>query len=430
MFYNIARSLLIFLTLFHISYNTKAQANTNGNAIIKNKDIHSLKIYARNDVSILPIIELNTKQKIQINFDSFQEDNQDLVYQIIHCDADWKKSYLSEELYMEGFFENYISDYELSFNTNVNYANYSLEIPNDDIKLTKSGNYKLISFQDETLKDTLFVAKFYVIESLIKIKGRVRNCTNPRYLETSQEVDFALEEPKLRIHNPIKDLRTFVWQNGDQINRKELKPIFIRNNSYSFDYNEENVFLAGSEFRQFNTNTYKLVGRYIESIKEDANYSYYNLKPSYNRHFKGYVYDRDNNGKFIINVEGKDNPNTEADYVYVNFTLAMDQPLDKDIYVYGELTNWGLYSKYKMKYNLKIRAYTLTLLLKQGYYNYEYVVEKDGKLSNDFIEGSHHQTENDYNIAVYYKDPRKQYDRLIGFKTLNSTLHQSIERTN
>ncbi|MGB5989590.1 MAG: DUF5103 domain-containing protein [Marinifilaceae bacterium] len=429
MLYNITPSLLLFLTFFSLFQNTKAQDIKGVNAIIKNHNIHTLKIYARNDVSILPIIELNSKQKVQVNFDSFQEDNQDLVYQIIHCDANWKKSNLSEQLYMEGFSENFITDYELSFNTNVNYANYSLEIPNDDIKLTKSGNYKIIAYQNEELNDTLFIAKFYIIESLIKIKGRVRNCTNPRYIEKSQEVDFSLEEPKLRIFNPINDLRTFVWQNGDQFNRKELKPLFIRDNSYSFDYNEENVFLAGNEYRQFNTNNYKLVGRYIKSILEDENYSYYNLKTAYNRHFKGYIYDRDNNGKFVINVDGRTNPDTEADYTYVNFTLAMDVPLNQDIYVYGEFTNWGLQNKYKMTYNLKLRAYTLSLLLKQGYYNYEYVVASEGKISRDFIEGSHYQTENDYSIAVYYKDPSKSYDRLIGFKTLNSTLHQSIERT-
>lgn len=430
MFFNINRFLLILILCISLSLKLNAQEYKGENAIIKNSNIHSLNIFAKNDINTFPIIELNSEEKIQLNFDYLQEDSQDLVYQIEHCNADWKKSSLSEFKYLEGFSTNFITNYELSFNTNINYTNYSLEIPNNDIKLNKSGNYNIIVYKDEEKKDTLFIARFYIIESLVNIKGRVRTCTNPRYIETSQEIDFSVENTKLKIFDPINDLKTYIWQNGDQSNRKELKALFIQDNIYSYDYNEENVFLAGNEFRQFKTTNNKYIGRFIDSVTEDANYSYYNLSPAYNRHYKKYIYERDINGRYIISVDNKNNVNTEADYTYVNFTLAMDTPLNKDIYIYGKLTNWSLQDKFKLKYDLRIRAYTLSLLLKQGYYNYEYVVSDKNNIDRNFIEGSHYQTENDYYIAVYYKDYSNSYDRLIGFKQLNSSLHQAFEINN
>jgi len=36
------------------------------------------------------------------------------------------------------------------------------------------------------------------------------------------------------------------------------------------------------------------------------------------------------------------------------------------------------------------------------------------------FEGSHFETENDYLIFVYYKDIRKRYESLVGFKILNT----------
>jgi hypothetical protein len=430
MFYNIKAIILLLSSLLILSQAIEAQEHKGANAIIKDQKIHSLNIYARNDINSLAIIELASEQKVHINFDYFQEDGQELVYKIEHCNADWKRSSLSEFKFLEGFSDNYIRDYEFSFNSNINYTNYSLEIPNDDIKLSKSGNYNLLVFKDDNKKDTLFIARFYILEPLLKIKGRVRSCTNPRFLKTSQELDFTVENSSLKIYDPINDLRTYIWQNGDQSNRKELKALFIRDKVYSFDYNEENVFMGGNEFRQFNTSNTKYVGRFIDSVKEDADYSYYNLSPAYNRHFKKYIYERDINGNYIISSDNSNNPNIEAEYSYVNFTLAMDTPLQEDIYVYGKLSNWGLREKFKMKYNLKIRAYTLSLLLKQGYYNYEYIVAGRGKIDRTFIEGSHYQTENDYYIAVYFRDYSSSYDRLLGFKHLNSSIHQAGEINN
>ncbi len=36
------------------------------------------------------------------------------------------------------------------------------------------------------------------------------------------------------------------------------------------------------------------------------------------------------------------------------------------------------------------------------------------------FEGSHYETENDYMVIVYYRNPRERYDRIIGTATINT----------
>jgi hypothetical protein len=76
----------------------------------------------------------------------------------------------------------------------------------------------------------------------------------------------------------------------------------------------------------------------------------------------------------------------------------------------------------KMIYNSGTKAYELTMLLKQGYYNYRYEFLKSRSYSGDpsLTEGYHYETENDYIILVYYHGIRTRYDRIIGYQIVNS----------
>ena len=77
-----------------------------------------------------------------------------------------------------------------------------------------------------------------------------------------------------------------------------------------------------------------------------------------------------------------------------------------------------------MKWNFDRAGYDLTLMLKQGYYNYEYVYVPEGAKIADSVnlEGSFFLTENDYQIFAYYRDLSSRYDRLVGFVTINSAI--------
>jgi len=74
-----------------------------------------------------------------------------------------------------------------------------------------------------------------------------------------------------------------------------------------------------------------------------------------------------------------------------------------------------------MVYDPSSSSYVSIILLKQGWYNYEYVFLPDGSVKNiTKFDGDHYETENDYTILVYYRNPRDRYDRLAGSLTLNT----------
>ena len=60
-------------------------------------------------------------------------------------------------------------------------------------------------------------------------------------------------------------------------------------------------------------------------------------------------------------------------------------------------------------------------LIKLGFYNHEYIFvpDGDGKADNSYFEGNHYETENDYIIYVYHKDPSFRYEKLIGVTVVN-----------
>jgi hypothetical protein len=210
------------------------------------------------------------------------------------------------------------------------------------------------------------------------------------------------------------------WDN----NLSNLKPLFFRDGKLIYDYNQENVLPGGNEYRYFDISSLRYKSEYIRTIDFKKPYYHIELSPDESRPAKPYFTDQEINGKYYIKIqEGQDN-HTDADYVFVYFTLQSTFPFQNgEVYVVGALTNWLFNAENKMVYNEVTRAYELTLLLKQGYYNYQYVFLPEGKSVGDAsrVEGTHYQTENDYILYVYQRSPRLRYDRLIGMQITNTS---------
>ena len=73
-----------------------------------------------------------------------------------------------------------------------------------------------------------------------------------------------------------------------------------------------------------------------------------------------------------------------------------------------------------MVYNPSLETFEGILLLKQGFYNYKYVIKKNNVILKNQISGSFFQTENSYTVLVYKKGFEDLYDNLIGVGRINS----------
>ena len=162
----------------------------------------------------------------------------------------------------------------------------------------------------------------------------------------------------------------------------------------------------------------------INKIRIDSLYfTHFYLYNDDKRAFKRYAYEKDLNGKFIIKTNVSDSPETEADYCYVYFYLMSDTPImDGDVYVFGALSDWQCKEEFKMIYDAAFKGYLARLFLKQGFYNYEYVLkgQKDKVPDETLTEGNRFETENDYTLMVYHQPIGVFYDRLIAYKKVKS----------
>ena len=146
-----------------------------------------------------------------------------------------------------------------------------------------------------------------------------------------------------------------------------------------------------------------------------------NLKEDYKRSNKPYFEKYDLNGKLIIQKENSYSPENESEYVIVQFNLAQDGiSKDEKIYLFGSISNWDVKSDLLLKFNSETKRFEKQVLLKQGYYNYQYITKKGEEISTDLVEGNYYETNNEYTIYVYHKSPWERYERLVGIEKLTS----------
>jgi len=424
------RQLLLFTTLNMIlMLNSQASKKIDQfyyqNAVFHD-EIKSVTLFREGNELSNPVIELGSDVKLLLKFDDLAEDVKNYSYTVIHCDANWNESYIQQNEYLSGFPDNPISDYAMSFNTTIKFVNYQLSIPNDDCSPKYSGNYALVVFEENNRQNLVLTQRFYVVEPKVRIEGLVKKATFDVYNGENQEVDFKVVNQQLKLMNPREDIKVVLMQNRRWDNSiLDLKPNFIRDNVLDYDYNKENVFPGGNEFRYFDIRTKRHPGENVESIKFIRPYFHAALLPDAIRNNSKFLPYKEMNGNFVIESQDRvTDTDTECDYMFVHFYLPMpSQLVGGSVNVFGALTGWNANKSNEMKWNYEAAGYELTMLLKQGYYNYQYVYVPEGAKKADSVnlEGTFFITENEYQIFAYYRDLSARYDRLVGFLTLNST---------
>lgn len=419
--------VVIFVTVVTISGSfglVVAQENNTllGNTIYQD-DIKTVLLHKKGWELSDPVINLDGEEKLELSFDELGDQPQNYYVTILHCNSQWELSEILDNEYIEGYPEVQIQNFFYSFNTTYDYVHYTIDFPNEEMSPKLSGNYILRVFRDYDRENKVLDRRFYVVEDGVDVKATVKRPGNTEFRNKGQEVDFVILHQGFQIPDPYADIKVTLKQNGRTDNTiTGLKPLFIGNNELNYNYDYENIFLGGNEFRYFDIKSMRYQAEYVASIKFEKPYYHVYLTPGEDRAFKPYYFINDLNGKYYVDVQEGRDKHIEADYVYVHFSLPSDVPLaEEDVYVFGALTDWNTNEKNKMTYNFETQSYELTLLLKQGYYNYMYAVVKRGESVADlsFFEGNHYETENDYSIYVYYTDFTLRYQKLVGFKKTN-----------
>lgn len=409
------KTLLILLSLILVK-NVSAQRNE-----IYDRGIASLQVVAGQQWLSLPIIKLGShgpNERINISFDDLTHTYHRYVYRIEHCEADWTVSdQLFSSDYIEGFQDgNTIDDIVESINTNTLYTHYSLQIPNEQCSLKMSGNYKLTVYDENDGNRPMFTACFMVIEPAMGVALDVTTNTDIDINKAHQQVSMQVNYGGINVTDPMSQIKTVIMQNRRWDNAKvNPRPQYIMPDGLKWEHNRDLIFQAGNEYHKYEILDVDHPSMGIDRIVWDGND--YQVYPYVCTPRPNYLYDEDANGAFYIRNSDNIENDISSEYVYVHYTLKTPQRFAGDIYVNGAWTNDQFTPEYLMTYDEINKCYTATIRQKQGYYSYQYVLVDDNGVSQAVpSEGSFYQTENKYQVLVYYRGRGERTDRLVGYQ--------------
>jgi len=366
----------------------------------------------------LPIIKLG--EKFTLDFDVLNNQEEDYYYTIDQLNFDWSKSQLIKSEYLRGFDNIKIQNYKTSFNTYQTYSHYKLQIPNQDVRITKSGNY-ILKIYDE-YGNIAFSRKFIVYESITTVPTQIKRLRNLKYIHTKQSVNFQVNPVTIQLNNPKNTVKTLIIQNNNlSTSIGNLKAQYTIGSKLIFNYDEESSFWGGNEYLFFENKEIRSSNLNIRTFNlYDIYHSY--LFTDYPRFNNSYTYNPDINGGFLTTALNADDTDIEADYVNIHFYLKNGTPRPgESIYIVGGFNNYSIGPEYRMTYNRSSDSHELMLKLKQGFYNYKYVlVNEYDEINQGGVSGNYDETENDYKVLIYYRGYGYRYDRVIGMGQASS----------
>ena len=363
--------------------------------------------------NLLPAAAPLQQQNLVLEFDDIQDSRNNYYAKLIHCNYDWTKSSLMDLDFMTQYNETILNDYENSSSFFLPYLHYKFEVPR--VKLP--GNYLLIVYRDGDKEDLILSKRIMIYDPRAGLVQDNQLSGAGTLKASNQQINFTISYQGLQVINPMESIHVVIRQNQRWDNaRMDVKPSFIREDINQLEYrffDQDKQFNAGNEFRFVDFRSLNFPGQNTGTLNRSVKPFELYVQAEKSREGLAYSQYRDLNGGYAIENSDYQDANVSGNYIFVNFTLNTKQ-VNGDVYINGALNNWQRNDENKMTYNTTTSAYEGRMILKQGWYNYEYWVDSN-TLPGSYLEGSHFETENTYDILVYYKSLLPNADLLIGY---------------
>ncbi|AQG81825.1 DUF5103 domain-containing protein [Spirosoma montaniterrae] len=368
-----------------------------------------------------PVVSLDEPVPLQLEFDDLTADYRSFRAKLVHCDANWQKSVLNDIEYTFEYNDNPITDYAVSVNAKVPYYHYRFTLPR--VKLP--GNYLLVVYDERNPRNTILTRRFSTYQNRLTVAAAVRFSTDPARQFTDQQIDLNIDYKGYQVLSPQDDFRVVIRQNyrDDRI-LTNLRPTNVRAFDQVLEYRVvdlSNTIPGGNEFRFFDIRTVVSRGNFIERINRPADRNIAYVQADVPRSQGAYIQSDDFNGQYIIDNRETGNGATGADYIETVFTLRTPEIPGVSLFVNGAFNLWQLNDRNRMTFDAGEGTYRAAILLKQGVYNYNYVVQTSGsqpRIDEMYIEGSYSATENEYEVFVYHRPPAARADQLVGYRRI------------
>ncbi len=390
--------------------------------------IKSAQLHMFGNQLAYPILRLNGADRVELHFDDIEGNVKNYSYTFQLCNADWTPAMLSQFDYIRGFSQQRITTYRVSTLAYTRYTHYSVVLPDRNCVPSRTGNYILKVFLDGDTSKIAYTKRMLVYEERAIIAAQIQQPFNTQIFRSHQKVQFKVNTKNLNVVNVPQQIYVAILQNDRWDNAvRGIRPTFMTTNQIEYNTEDDAVFPAGKEWRWLDLRSFRLQSDRVQSGKYTNKTTEIIVKPDVSRKSYQFTFYRDNNGHYYVDpIEGV-NPYWQADYATVRFSYMPQGNIpypDKDVYLFGQLTNYGADDSARMTYNAEKGVYETSLFLKQGYYDFTYVT-RDRNNSNkpfsfDDAEGNYWESENEYTILVYYRPLGGRADELVGLMKINS----------
>ena len=391
--------------------------------------IKSVQLHSYGNQLGYPVVKLGTGEQLELHFDDLDADVKNYSYTFQLCNADWTPAMLSHFDYIRGFSQVRITTYRISSVAFTRYTHYQALLPDKNCVPSRSGNFILKVFLNGDTSQLVFTRRMLVIEDMAGVAAQIQQPFNGQIFRTHQKVQFKVSlNESVDVVNAQQQIKVALLQNFRWDNAiTSMKPTFFSRKVLEYNTENEAVFPAGKEWRWLDLRSLRLQSDRVADARYSNKSTEIFVRPDPERVTQRFNFYGDNNGRYFLEPTESINPLWQSDYANVHFSFVPpgNTPFaDKDVFVFGGLSNYDLRDELKMVYNSEKGVYETTLFLKQGYFDYMYVTidKKDPKRRAGFevTEGNLWESENEYMILVYYRELAGRADRLIGIGRVNS----------
>ncbi|MFZ1280087.1 MAG: type IX secretion system plug protein domain-containing protein [Ignavibacteriaceae bacterium] len=383
--------------------------------------IKSLKVHTKENTSSIPVLS-SPRDQLVINFDVQSEYPPNINITFKFCDRNWNpvdNIFLSNQGKNTDYNLNYISLPTTIEDAKYHYQNH---YPDKEgyVIFPFSGKWKFFVVDSQDPSIVYSEGKFFVIKAEVPLEVEMRKETledktyfPPQLGHTNWFIvdtepnekyfTFQVDEVEI-VQNHLMDYSYRVSRNSTDQNR-----VFEWDGANKLRFIAKDV-RPGNEYREvdlMDNNVY--IGKNVKAQFDGLEYSRFLLQGN-----------TDMNGGFKL----KSPKDIYSNYMNVKFQLRPAEDVYGDFYLVGAFNDWKVSPAYKLNFNGDF--YDLTIPLKRGVYDYQYVVvngDYNDPANQDWykLEGNDWQTKNEYNIFLWYRDQENGgYDRIIGYTKIES----------
>lgn len=416
------KHLSVFVLTLLVTGNLLAQQTDK----VYKQNIRSVKFHVKGDQLSYPILRLNSGDQLELHFDDLDADVKYYSYTFQLCNADWTPAMLSQFDYMKGFSNVRINTYRNSSLVLTRYTHYTCNLPDRNTSPTKSGNYILKVFVNGDTSQLAFTKRFLVLENRVTAGATIVQPFNTAIFRTHQKLQFSVNVQNIKPTNVLQQVKVVILQNYRWDNSiSNIQPTFIRQNVLEYNTESQALFPAQKEWRWVDLTSFRLQTDRVEKGDYSNTGQTLLIKPEGERKELRYMYYRDFNGMYQLGNIEQNNPYWQGDYatVWFRYSTPDRNPIpDKELYLFGEFTNYELSDANRLTFNTESGMYENKQFLKQALYDYIYVTKdkKTNALDTEVTEGNWWETENIYTILIYYKPLGGRVEELVGMTQVNS----------